>query len=132
MIKSDTSPAVFNKNGHYLTGSMDINQLQPEVPFGVYNSGLEKEDILLSTNFISAIILLNKYVPDRAELVYDEVRGLMWEDDRGWDVYFGDSSNIKLKIDVYKSIFNYLKNEELKPEIISVEYPHNPYYRLKE
>ena len=56
----------------------------------------------------------------------------MWEDERWWDVYFGDYENIELKIDVYKAIFNYLKNEELKPEIISVKYPHNPYYRLNE
>lgn len=132
IIKSDTNPSEVNKNAQNFSDSIEFNRLQPEISFGAYNSGLEKNDILLPVNLISAVLYLSDYVPDRAELLYDEVHGLMWEDERGWDVYFGDYENIELKIDVYKAIFNYLKNEELKPEIISVKYPHNPYYRLNE
>ena len=131
-IKSNIRPSKVNNNVQNFTYSTEINQFQSDVSFEELNSGLETNDILLSAKLISAIIFLSDYVPGRAELLYDEVHGLMWEDERGWDVYFGDSGSIELKTDVYKAIFNYLKNEGLKPEIISVEYPHNPYYRLKE
>lgn len=131
-IRSDTDPSDVSGIARDITVPTGINPNQLEFSPGTLNSGLEKSEILLPADLVSAIQFLSDYVPDRAELIYDEVHGLMWEDERGWDVYFGYPESIELKILVYKALFNHLKGEGLQPEIISIESPHNPYYRLEE
>ncbi|MFN2177511.1 MAG: cell division protein FtsQ/DivIB [Anaerolineales bacterium] len=132
IVKSNTNPSEVYKNARAATSSNLFDQNSSELSFETLNTGMDGSGILLSPDFLSAVLLLSNYVPERAELLYDEVHGLMWEDERGWEVYFGDSESIEIKINVYKALFTYLKNEGLKPEFISVEYPHNPYYRLDE
>jgi hypothetical protein len=86
----------------------------------------------LSPEMVSAILTLDDYAPEGAILHFDELHGLSWKDRRGWDVYFGGVNEIEMKLRVYKAIFNKLKMEEAKPDFVSVEFVHNPYYRLAE
>jgi cell division protein FtsQ len=87
---------------------------------------------LLSPEMVAAVLLLDEHTPDGATLSYDNTFGLSWKDSRGWDVYFGELNDIEMKLRVYEAIFQYLRAEDTKPAIISVEYVHAPYYRLEE
>jgi hypothetical protein len=87
---------------------------------------------LLSPEMVAAVLLLDEHTPDGATLSYDNTYGLSWKDRRGWDVYFGELNDIGMKLRVYEAIFQYLREEDTKPAMISVEYVHAPYYRLEE
>ena len=87
---------------------------------------------LLSPEMVAAVLLLDEHIPDGATLSYDNTYGLSWKDRRGWDVYFGELNDIGMKLRVYEAIFQYLREEDTKPAMISVEYVHAPYYRLEE
>ena len=87
---------------------------------------------LLSPEMVAAVLLLDEHTPDGAILSYDNTYGLSWKDRRGWDVYFGKLNDIEMKLRVYDAIFQYLREEDTKPAMISVEYVHAPYYRLEE
>jgi cell division protein FtsQ len=92
----------------------------------------EEAGRLLSPEMVAAVLLLDENTPDGATLSYDNTSGLSWKDRRGWDVYFGDLNDIEMKLRVYEAIFQYLRAEDTKPAMISVEYVHAPYYRLEE
>jgi cell division protein FtsQ len=106
----------------------DINDLQ------FVESKLPDDEIgrLLSPEMVATVLLLDEHTPDGATLSYDNTHGLSWKDKNGWDVYFGDINDIEIKLRIYEAIFKYLRSEDTKPAMISVEYVHAPYYRLEE
>jgi hypothetical protein len=88
--------------------------------------------LLLSTEMVHSILLISEQAPAGAKLIYDTVHGLGWKDRRGWDVFLGDDQDIAVKLSVYRSILDHLKGTENRPVVISVEYVHDPYYRLEQ
>lgn len=131
IVYVDSSPDNVNLNLlPELTAGSDIRKFLPEEPGK--NQDVNKKQQIVSPNMVSAIHTLYKYTPDGAELHFDTLHGLSWVDRRGWNVYFGDPEEIGMKLSVYRAILNKLKTDELKPEYISVEFVHNPYYRLAE
>ena len=75
----------------------------------------------LPVEMVSGILSLGALVPTNTPVVYDaENGGLGWKDSRGWSVYFGDASDIDLKMNLYKAIIAKLKREDVKPVLISV------------
>jgi hypothetical protein len=85
----------------------------------------------LSVDRVSAILSMSAQAPKDTPLVYDSRHGLGWKDSRGWEVYFGDVRDIDMKLRIYQSIIKKIGKGEAKPVLISVEYPHAPYYRLE-
>jgi cell division protein FtsQ len=85
----------------------------------------------LPVEMVSAFVSLSAIVPTDTNLVFDSVHGLGWKDKKGWEVYFGDVSDIDMKLNVYKAILQKLKKEKIEPALISIEYVHAPYYRLE-
>jgi hypothetical protein len=60
------------------------------------------------------------------------LHGLGWNDGFGWVVFFGkDTEEMDQKLKVYRVLAKRLKKENPRPELISVEYLHAPYYRLE-
>jgi hypothetical protein len=56
---------------------------------------------------------------------------LGWKDNRGWLVFFGDTSrNINLKLHIYYSLVDDLIGRGIYPEYISMKFPDAPFYRL--
>jgi len=96
------------------------------------DQGTAKAKQKLSPEMVSTILILDEYAPEGAILHFDDLHGLSWKDRRGWEVYFGSVNDIEMKLSVFKAIFNKLKMDEVRPEFISVEFVHNPYYRLAE
>lgn len=86
----------------------------------------------LTPQMVAAILTLNAQKPQNTPLVYNAQHGLGWKDGRGWDVYFGDITDIDTKLSLYKEIVKQLQAEEVQPLLVSVEYTHAPYYRAAE
>jgi hypothetical protein len=86
----------------------------------------------ISGDLASAVTTLSPYLPEGANLVFDPQYGLGWNDPNGWKVYFGHSNgDTSLKLKVYQAILTNLGEQEIKPTLISVEYPNAPFYRVE-
>lgn len=86
---------------------------------------------LLSDKMVAAVLALSKDAPANTPLVYDNQRGLGWQDERGWKVYFGDAQDIEMKLNVYNAMVAQLSAEDIQPSLISVEFVHAPYFRVE-
>lgn len=86
----------------------------------------------MSVELVSAILSISAQSPQNTALIYDPVHGLGWKDTRGWEVYFGDVSDMNIKLLVYKALVEHINREGISPVLISVEYVHNPFYRLEQ
>lgn len=87
----------------------------------------------LAPQLVSAILTLSVQAPEDTPLIFTNDRGLGWEDPRGWNVYFGmNMEEMEMKLRVYKAIVKRLKKEDIRPELISVEHVHAPYYRVEQ
>ncbi len=84
----------------------------------------------MTPDLVKAVLILSKQAPKNTALVYDAQHGLGWKDARGWEVYFGDAQDVRMKLDVYKAIITQLMADDSQPALVSVEYVHAPYYRL--
>lgn len=82
--------------------------------------------------FVEGVVSLSGYVPEGSALQYDPQFGLGWKDPGGWLVYFGsDATFIDIKLVEYQTIVEDLKNKNLTPALISLEFLHAPFYRLE-
>lgn len=86
----------------------------------------------ISPNMLTAILQLNAWMPEESELLYEAVRGIGWNDTRGWNVFIGSKlENINDKMLMYEMIVRKLDEQGIKPTVVSVEFLHAPYYRLE-
>jgi hypothetical protein len=86
----------------------------------------------LSHDLVSAILELGAQAPEGTPVVYNPSYGLGWNDTQGWQVYFGSSlTDMDMKLAEYKAIVQQLTQQGIKPVMISVEFPHSPFYRLE-
>jgi cell division protein FtsQ len=87
----------------------------------------------LQTDLSQAIMTISPYLPKGAALIFDPQYGLGWSDPQGWKVYFGYSNkDSALKLQVYQSMLDYLSKKNIKPTMISVEYPNAPFYQAEQ
>lgn len=87
---------------------------------------------LLTPAQVAAILTVSAKAPGNAVIVYDPDHGIGWQDPAGWVVYFGaDGSEIHAKLEMYAAIVLDLSNRGIRPELISVEFLHAPYYRME-
>lgn len=99
-------------------------------------SGLEEQQPaqqLLTPAMVDAILFLDQLAPEGVELIFDEEHGLGWVDPEfGWQVYFGSKlDQMDARWAIYRAIVEDLQSKNRKPWLISVEFVHAPYYRLK-
>lgn len=106
----------------------------PPVPFGFADVAPEVSAWtrpLMSTDLVSAILLLRGFAPQGVTLLYDPAHGLGWRDPQGWQVYFGpDGKDMGQRLQVYQAMVARLKAEDIQPALVSVEYLHAPFYRM--
>lgn len=86
---------------------------------------------LIPVEMVSAILSVSSLAPANTPIIYHQERGLGWRAAEGWEVYFGDVSDMNLKLRVYQTLVNRLKGERIIPALISVEFVHSPFYRLQ-
>jgi cell division protein FtsQ len=87
---------------------------------------------MLPVQLIEAVLAMAEQAPKDTPIVYDELHGLGWQDNLGWVVYFGkDTQEMEMKLRVYEVLARRLKKQDPRPELVSVEFLHAPYYRME-
>lgn len=93
---------------------------------------LEPQARFLPPDLVHAFQKMAPHVPAGTPIVYDPQYGLGWSDGRGWQVYFGASTDdLALKLRIYETLINSLTRRGVRPTIVSVMYPNAPFYRLE-
>ena len=100
----------------------------PSSDLAISDDSLDK---FMPVEMVSAILSMSAQSPQNTSISYDPQRGLGWLDSHGWEVYFGDTRNMDMKLRVYKAIVDKLNQDDITPALISVEHVHLPYYRLE-
>jgi hypothetical protein len=87
----------------------------------------------LTPELVATILAMNTVAPPDTLLLYSADHGLGWNDkEHGWKVFFGsETQEINQKLLVYQALAAQLESQGVKPEFISVEYLHAPYYRME-
>ncbi len=98
----------------------------------VITTTLKTATQFVDPQMVIAIQEMAKLAPKKATIIYDADHGLGWNDNRGWQVFFGmDVTNIDIKLLVYQALVKKLKADGVEPAFISVEYADAPYYRME-
>ncbi|NQS91482.1 MAG: FtsQ-type POTRA domain-containing protein [Chloroflexi bacterium] len=91
------------------------------------------EDRFVDPRIVDTVSVLTGFIPAETDLIYDPDHGLGWQDARGWTVYFGfNNDDAVQKINVYKSLVEYLEGKRITPKIINVEFIDSPYFRMEQ
>lgn len=77
----------------------------------------------------SAVALVEQ-LPYASDLSYSPEHGLAFDDPRGWRAIFGMRGDPEFKIEVYEAIADLLVDSGAAVEVVSVEDPSSPYYKL--
>lgn len=107
---------------------VDAHGTPPVQPGDIQDGAMQQ---FLPVETVSGILSMSAQSPSGIPLSYDPQRGLGWVDAQGWEVYFGDTRQMDMKLRVYKAILEKLDEEDIMPALISVEHVHLPYYRLE-
>lgn len=87
----------------------------------------------IAPDLVKAIQILAPSAPPGSALIYHPTHGLGWNDNQGWQVFFGsDAQDIALKLQVYQSLVISLTQRNIYPAFISIEHADAPYYRMAE
>lgn len=79
---------------------------------------------------LDGALLLRQMRPNIDRLYYDPGGGLSYQDGRGWRAYFGTGLDMNQKLVVYETVVDYLLQQGLNPQYISVSNQKRPFYRL--
>ncbi len=86
----------------------------------------------IQKDVLDAAIRLKEMLPANTNLAYNSQDGLGWTAPEGWNVYVGTSlTNLNEKLAIYQRVVEQLQQQGLQPSMISVEYPHAPFYRME-
>jgi hypothetical protein len=86
----------------------------------------------IPADLVAAVVAMAEMAPENTPIIFDPVHGLGWEDANGWQVFFGlDTQDMSEKLNVYRVLAKRLKKLAPRPQFVSVEYLHAPYYRLE-
>lgn len=78
-----------------------------------------------------AIHELHQLLPEQEIILFDDRRGLGWNDGRGFQVFVGsDLRDIAAKMNMVEEILKTLQPSGIQPTMISLEEINAPYYRL--
>jgi hypothetical protein len=61
-------------------------------------------------------------------LYYDPVRGLSYQDPRGWRAYFGTGTDMDLKLALYETLVNTALTRGINLAYVDVSNPNAPYF----
>ena len=140
VIKADSPPAyqlaIEDENSPNETDEEKIQTIirdKPQIKGELQQSLFFAFPKKITSGLLTAILQLNAWMPDEKELLYEAVRGVGWEDARGWNVFIGSKlESINDKMLMYETIVRNLEEKGIQPNMVSVEFLHAPYFRLDE
>ncbi|MBT3336897.1 MAG: FtsQ-type POTRA domain-containing protein [Anaerolineae bacterium] len=81
---------------------------------------------------VASLRALVAFVPAGTPIIYDPESALGWTDPRGWTVQLGDiTEDFGLKLRLYETMTNWFVQNNIRPVLVNIEYPHTPYYRTE-
>jgi hypothetical protein len=83
----------------------------------------------ISPDVLVAATALSAQLAEAESLNYDSVKGLSFDDPRGWTAAFGFGGDMLLKVRLYRGIVDDLTQRGISATLISVADPATPYYR---
>jgi len=114
-----------------ISGELSLEQLDAQTQENMLRTDIYAQQ-LLSPDIVNTILQLNAFLPEGAQLLFDQEYGFGWSDPAGWEVYFGDQgTDIDARLKVYKALVKRLKKDGIQPALINLEHLHAPYYRLE-
>ncbi len=83
-----------------------------------------EQDVVIGTQYL-------KTLRENIDVLYYEpVRGLSYQDGRGWRGYFGVGADMELKLAIYERLVADLEARGIRPAYIDVSNPDAPFYRV--
>lgn len=83
----------------------------------------------ISPQVLWAASALSAQLAEAESLKYDPIRGLNFDDPRGWKAVFGSGGDMVLKVRLYRAILEDLSQRAVSATLISVADPATPYYK---
>jgi hypothetical protein len=83
----------------------------------------------ISPDVLLAATALSAQLPEAEALNYDPIKGLNFDDPRGWTAVFGFGGDMLLKVRLYRGIVDDLAQRGISASLISVADTTTPYYR---
>ncbi len=129
----DAEGIAFRANSH-VDGLITVSALGPP-PALVMDEATRNEwapPAYVDPDVVASLRALVAYVPAGTPIIYDPESGLGWTDPRGWTVQLGDiTEDFGLKLRLYETITNWFVQNNIRPVLVNIEYPHTPYYRTE-
>jgi cell division protein FtsQ len=126
-------------NGHLMVERRPLDTLLlvvnegSEIPFQCPGPLCVKQDeITIDPEVVRGAQHLKTLRSNIDVLYYDPVRGLSYQDGRGWRAYFGIGATMDVKLITYETLVATLEAQGIRPLYIDVSNPNAPYYRVAE
>lgn len=123
-------------NGHLMIERRDLPTLLrvinegEAIPFQCPGPNCAQQDaITINPEVVQGAQHLKTLRSNIDVLYYDPVRGLSYQDGRGWRAYFGVGPTMDTKLIVYETLVASLETRGLRPLYIDVSNPDAPFYR---
>ena len=88
-------------------------------------------DPVIDPGLLSAVDVLSKHMPEVSSWQFDPDHGLSFDDVRGWQAYFGEGGDMRMKVRIYNTIADKLFAENIPVTMVSVEDQHSPFYAME-
>jgi hypothetical protein len=79
---------------------------------------------------VTGALQLQELLPDTHMLRYDATKGLGFQDNRGWDAWFGVGTGMPERLLIYNAIVNDLVGRGIQPGEVNVSNPDYPFYSV--
>jgi hypothetical protein len=126
-------------NGHLMVERRVIDTLLhivnegEEIPFQCPGPNCQEQDaITIDPEVVRGAQHLKTLRTNIDVLYYDPVRGLSYQDGRGWRAYFGLGATMDTRLIVYETLVASLESRGIRPLYIDVSNPDAPYYRVSQ
>ncbi|MGH2619000.1 MAG: cell division protein FtsQ/DivIB [Anaerolineales bacterium] len=75
-------------------------------------------------------VAVAEQLPHIGDLTYSPTHGIGFEDPRGWKVIVGQGGDLKAKLEVYAALTGQLMERGVKVQLVNIEDPSAPYYKV--
>ncbi len=124
-------------NGHLMVARREIPNLLrvinqgDAIPFHCPGPRCaEQDEITIDPDIVRGAQHLKTLRGNIDVLYYDPVRGLNYQDGRGWRGYFGIGTDMDRKLVIYETLVANLETRGILPVYIDVSQPDSPYYQV--
>jgi cell division septal protein FtsQ len=118
----DAEGVSFQPHGEY----EQILRVQSSLPLAELEKSVQVREL------VQKALVFGEFVSEEKTVLYDDRYGFGWQDEQGWNVFFGSEvEKMELKNRIYQRVVDHLTQKGIRPALISVEYIDAPYYRME-